>query len=92
MRGFGFMVWVWGLGLLVWGFGFWVYGRTPPPPDLLVSAYVLHFICRLQVVHRLASSLLGPVDPSFRALSGRLKITIRLHKFNACSFPWRAAH
>ena len=27
-------------------------------------------------------SPLGPVDPSFRALSGRLKFTIRRHKFN----------
>ena len=29
-----------------------------------------------------SSSLLGPVDPSFRALSGRLKFTVRRHKFN----------
>ena len=29
-----------------------------------------------------ASLLLGPVDPSFRALPGRLKFTIRRHKFN----------
>ena len=29
-----------------------------------------------------SSSLLGPVDPSFRALSGRLKFTARRHKFN----------
>ena len=28
------------------------------------------------------SSLLGPVDPSFRALSGCLKFTVRRHKFN----------
>ena len=27
-------------------------------------------------------SPLGPVDPSFRALSGRLKFTVRHHKFN----------
>ena len=27
-------------------------------------------------------SLLSPVDPSFRALSGRLKFTVRRHKFN----------
>jgi len=26
--------------------------------------------------------LLGPVVPSFRALSGRLKFTVRRHKFN----------
>ena len=29
---------------------------------------------------------LGPVDPSFRALSGRLKFTVRRHKFNTDSF------
>ena len=28
------------------------------------------------------SSLLGPVDPSSRALAGRLKLTVRRHKFN----------
>jgi len=33
-------------------------------------------------VDRVSSSLLGPVDPSFRALSGRLKFTVRRHKFN----------
>ena len=27
-------------------------------------------------------SLLGPVDPSFPALSGRLKFTVRRHKLN----------
>ena len=32
------------------------------------------------IVHRQCS--LGPVDPSFRALSGRLKFTVRRHKFN----------
>ena len=26
----------------------------------------------VEVVHRVSSSLVGPVDPSFRALSGRL--------------------
>jgi len=28
---------------------------------------------------------LGPADPSFRALSGRLKLTVRRHKFNKVS-------
>ena len=32
--------------------------------------------------------LVGPVDPSFRALSGRLKFKIRRHKFNK-DFPVR---
>ena len=31
---------------------------------------------------RYRQSPLGPVDPSFRALSGRLKFTVRRHKFN----------
>ena len=35
---------------------------------------------RLYIVHR--RSHLGPVDPSFRALSGSLKFTVRRHKFN----------
>ena len=47
-----------------------------------VSASVLEFIRRVQVLHRVSSSLLGPVDPSFRALSGRPKVTVRRHKFN----------
>ena len=34
------------------------------------------------VLHGVSSSLLGPVDPSFRALSGRVKFTVRRHKFN----------
>ena len=36
---------------------------------------------------RVSSSLLGPVDPSFRALSGRLKFTVRPHKFNKDPLP-----
>ena len=47
-----------------------------------MSASVLQFVRRLQVVHRVSSSLVGPVVPSFRALSGRLKCTVRRHKFN----------
>ena len=34
------------------------------------------------ILHRVSSSLLGPAVPSFRALSGRLKFTVRRHKFN----------
>ena len=33
-------------------------------------------------VHRVPSSLAGPVDPSFRALFERLKFTVRRNKFN----------
>ena len=36
----------------------------------------------LTVVHRVSSSLLGPVNPSFRAFSGRLKFTVRRHNSN----------
>ena len=40
--------------------------------------------------HRpVSSSLLGPVDSSFRALSGRLKFTVRRHNFNKDSLSWR---
>ena len=33
-----------------------------------------------------SSSRVGPVDPSFRALFGRLQSTVRRHKFNNDSF------
>ena len=47
------------------------------PPSSLVwgSGFRVWWYC-------LSSSLLGPVDPSFRALSGRRKFTVRRHKFN----------
>ena len=35
----------------------------------------------------LLTSLSGPIDPSFRALSRRLKFTVRRHTFNKDSFP-----
>ena len=38
-----------------------------------------------KLVHRVSSSILGPVVPSFGALSGRLKFTVRSHKFNTYS-------
>ena len=53
-----------------------------------VSFSVLYFIRRRYDVHRVSSSLLGPVDPSCRALSGRLKFTVRRHKLNKDSLPW----
>jgi hypothetical protein len=34
------------------------------------------------VVHRVSSSISSPVNPSFRAISGRLKFTVRRQKFN----------
>ena len=48
--------------------------------------------CRVQErgdpLDRVSSSLLGPVDPSFRALSGRIKLTVRRHEFDKESPPW----
>ena len=38
-------------------------------------------VVRLQAWGRYGG-LLGPVDPSFRALFERLKFTVRCHKFN----------
>jgi hypothetical protein len=40
---------------------------------------------------RRSDGLLSPVDPSFRALSGRLKFTVRRHNFNEDDFSV-AAH
>ena len=37
-------------------------------------------IRRRYFARRASSSLSGPVDPSFRALSGRLKLTVRRHR------------
>ena len=37
---------------------------------------------RLLFLHRVSSRLLGPVDPSFRALSGRRELMVQRHKFN----------
>ena len=49
---------------------------TPEPPVAVSS------------VHGVSSSLLGPAVPSVRALSGRLKFTVRRHKFNKDSLPF----
>ena len=43
-------------------------------------SYSLFVGYRFYIVYR--QSPLGPADPSFRALSGRLKFTFRRHKFN----------
>ena len=40
-----------------------------------------------KVVHRASWSLLGPVVPSFRTLSGRLQFAVRRHQFNKDSLP-----
>ena len=42
-------------------------------------------LSRLWVVHRVSSSLVGPVVPVSRSLSGRRQFTVRRHKFNKYS-------
>ena len=46
----------------------------------------LKFFCSASVV---VGSLLGPVIPSFRALSGRPKCTFQRHDFNQDSLSWQ---
>ena len=58
--------------------------KQPPPPEpenYLVSHCVE---CRLYP----CISLFGPADPSFRALSGRLKFTVGRQKLNQDSLKW----
>jgi len=64
--------------------------RHSPAPDscLYVPARRSH-VSGEEVLHRVSSSILGPVDPSFRALSGRLKFTVRRHEFNNDSLSQR---
>ena len=47
------------------------------------------FINPTEVVHGVSSSRVGPVDPSFRALSGRLNFTVQHHKLNKDSLLYR---
>ena len=54
-----------------------VMARGVPPA--LVLTFGVVGIWRAD--YRVSSSLSGPVDPSFRALSGRLESTVRPHKF-----------
>jgi len=62
----------------------WDQGMSKPWGD--TSLFVSY---RFYIVYR--QSPLGPVDPSFRALSGRLKFMVRRHKFNKDSlFSLRA--
>ena len=44
------------------------------------GVHICSSIIDFHIVYR--QSPLGPVDLSFRALSGRLKFTVRRHKFN----------
>ena len=54
--------------------------RTWPRVEVQICKSLL--ILRSPILLGVSSSLLGPVDPSFRALSGSLKFTVRRHKFN----------
>ena len=53
----------------------------------LRSWSIIHKWIRIQTA--VSRSLLGHVDPSLRALSGRLKMTVRRHKFIHDSFSRR---
>ena len=64
--------------IFTWRLGF-LASRRPRARECREALLVIR---RLEVVHRVSSRLLGPVVPSFRALSGRLKFTVRRHKFN----------
>ena len=70
---------------MVLGGGAVSYERDTPVDVYLFLTRVAY---RFYIVYR--QSLLGPVDPSFRALSGRLKFTVRRHKFNKDSCSRRA--
>jgi hypothetical protein len=66
------------------------FSSSPRPLECLVSIPLprlddsspAFIACGFQVVHRVSSSFLGPVDPLFRAISGRLKLKVRRHKSN----------
>ena len=49
------------------------------------------FVSDVGASSEVSTSVLGPVDPSFRALSGRLKLTVLRHNFNQDSLPLRGA-
>jgi len=65
----------------------WMFRNPEPNPELGRDAskggvelgLELSRFGYFETLHRVSSSLLGPVDPSFRALSGRLKFTVRRH-------------
>jgi len=61
------------------------WGRTASPPWIKRMRATS---CSFGNSFPVSSSLLGPVLPSFRALSGRLKFTVRRHKSNKDSLPF----
>ena len=64
-----------------------MHAQPPALSRRVRVSFALQFVCRFLVVHRASSSPLGPVAPSFRALSGRLKFTVRRHKIHKDSPP-----
>ena len=71
---------IYALDCLIWG-GPRRRGRRSPSPGRprAGSLFGMPALCA-PAIHRVSSSLLGPVDPSFRALSGCFKLTVRRHK------------
>ena len=82
----------------VCGYGFGV-GLRVQVVGSLKNSTATHFLLQSDAVgtsglrvsglvsHRVSSSLSGPVVLSLRALSGRLKFTVRCQKFNQDSLP-----
>ena len=58
---------------------------TPLFPPVLREGLGFRWLCLL-------SRRLGPVDPSFRALSGRLKFTVRRHEIQEDSHSCCISH
>ena len=61
-----------------------------PPTRLFRRLEIAKGPSHSEVVHRVSSSLLGPVLPSLQALSGRLKFTVQRHKSkkDSLSMAW----
>ena len=56
----------------------------------MCAKFARQLIHRLQVLHRVSSSRLGPVDPSCRTLTGRLNFTVRRHQLDTDSLSLSA--
>jgi hypothetical protein len=53
----------------------------------MMERAVLSLITAFVLLRMAEWSELGPLDPSFRARSGRIEFTVRRHKFNEILFP-----
>jgi len=65
-------------GVVLSSLAIWERKQVPPPPEATLEV--------TQGLVKCGSVLIGPVYPSFRALSEHLKSTVRLHKFNEYFF------